>query len=176
VENFLAELSLQKADTLAELNRLFSAWLSEGYNNKPHSALSGHTPAEIFASDSTPLRFHNIETLADAFLHEAERTVDKTGCLSLDGKIFDAGSEWVRKKVTVRFDPFNLEEVQLWHKGEQKKLIRAAQIGEYNATQRVECEKVEQSAESRVLKAYAKEQQERFKKATGAFRLGEEEE
>jgi transposase InsO family protein len=176
VENFLAELSLQKADNLGELNRLFSAWLSEGYNNKPHSALDGKTPAEVFASDNTPLRFHSIEALADAFLHEAERTVDKTGCLNLNGKIFDAGSEWVRKKVTVRFDPFNLEEMQLWHKGEQKKLIRAAQIGEYNGTQRVECEKVEKSAESRVLKAYAQDQQKRFKKTAGAFRLGTEEE
>jgi transposase InsO family protein len=176
VENFLAELSVQKVDTLDELNRLFSAWLSEGYNNKSHGALNGKTPAEIFASDGAPLHFHSIETLADAFLHEAERKVDKTGCLSLNGKIFDAGSEWVRKKVTVRFDPFNLEEIQLWHKGEQKKLIRGAQIGEYNATQRVECEKVEHSAESRVLKVYMKEQQERFKKATGAFHLGKEEE
>jgi hypothetical protein len=176
MENFLAELSLQKVDTLAELNHFFSAWLSEGYNNKPHSALDGKTPAEVFAADCTPLRFHSIETLTDVFLHEAERTVDKTGCLSLNGKLYDAGAEWVRKRVTVRFDPFDLEEVQLWYKGEQKKLIRAAQIGEYNATQRVECEKVEQSAESRVLKAYEKDQQERFKKRTGAFHLGDEEE
>jgi hypothetical protein len=74
----------------------------------------------------------------------------------------------------VRFDPFNLEEIQLWHSGEQKKLIQPAQFGEYNATQKVECEKVEQTAESRALKMFAKAQQERFKKAV-AFRLGQEE-
>jgi hypothetical protein len=175
VENFLAELSLQKARTLEELNQLFGAWLSEGYQNKPHSALDGKTPAEVFASDSAPLRFHSIEALADAFLHEAERAVDKTGCLNLNGKVYDAGSEWMRKKVTVRFDPFNLEELQLWHGGEQKKVIRVAQIGEYNATQRVECEKVEESAESRVLKAFAEGQQKRIRKTIGAFRLGAEE-
>jgi hypothetical protein len=117
-----------------------------------------------------------METLCEAFLHEAERTVDKTGCFSLNGKLYDAGAELRRKKVTIRFDPFNLEEVQLWHGGEHKKVIRAAQIGEYNATQNVACDKVEQSAESRVLKAFMEEQQKRFNKKTGAFSLSQEEE
>ena len=175
VESFLAELSLQKAQTLEELNHLFGAWLSEGYNNKPHSALDGKTPAEVFASDTASLRFLSIEVLADAFLHEAERTVDKTGCLNLEGKLYDAGVEWVRKKVTVRYDPFNSEELQLWYGGEQKKIIRVAQIGEYNATQKVESEKVERSAESRVFKVFVKDQQERFKKNAPAFRLSREE-
>jgi transposase InsO family protein len=176
VESFLSELSLQKVETLEELNRLFGAWLSEGYNNKPHSALNGKTPAEVFASDIAPLRFHSMETLCEAFLHEAERTVDKTGCFNLNGRLYDAGAEWRRKKVTLRFDPFNLEEIQLWHGGEQKKVVQAAQIGEHNATQKVVCEKVEQSAESRVLKVFMEEQQKRFKKRAGAFQLSQEEE
>ena len=176
VESFLAELSLQKAQTLSELNRLFSAWLSEGYNNKPHSALDGKTPAEVFASEGTPLRFRSIETLHDAFMHEAERVVDKAGCLNLNGKSYDAGAEWIRKKVTVRFDPFHMEEVQLWHEGTQKKFIGLAEIGEYNATQKVECEKVERSAESRVLKAFMEDHQKRFVKKSGAFRLSQGEE
>jgi transposase InsO family protein len=176
VESFLAELSLQKAQNLEDLNQLFDAWLSEGYHNKPHSALSGRTPAEVFAADPAPLRFHGIETLRDAFLHEANRTTDKTGCLSMNGKFYDAGVEWVRKKVTVRFDPFNLEEMQLWYGGEQKKIIREVQIGEHNSTQKVECEKVEESGESRVLKVFTKRHQERFKKTTGAFQLSQESE
>jgi transposase InsO family protein len=175
VESFLAELSLQKADSLEELNRMFSVWLSEGYNNKPHSALDGKTPSEVFNSDCAPLRFHSAEALADAFLHEAERTVDKTGCLSLDGHLYDAGAEWVRKKVTLRFDPFNLEEVQLWHEGAMNKIIREAQIGEYNAARQSIEEHAEETAESRVLKAYEKAQQERFKKSMGAYRMSSEE-
>ena len=174
VEDFLAELSLQKAQTLSELNDFFGAWLSEGYNNKPHSALDGKTPAEVFALDTAPLRFHGIEVLRDAFLHEAERRVDKTGCFNLDGKLYDAGAEWMRKKVTVRFDPFNLEEIQLWHEGKQKKIVHAAVIGEHNATQKVIYEKVQTQTESRVLKVFAQEQQKRFKKKAGAFSLSQE--
>ena len=159
-----------------ELNKLFGAWLSEGYNNRPHSALGDKTPSEVFASDNTPLRFHTSEVLKEAFFHETDRTVDKTGCFHLDGKLYDAGAEWRRKKITVRFDPFNLGEVQLWHEGKQKKIVTAAVIGEFNATQKVAHEKVEQSAESRVLKVFMEEQQKRFKKKTGAFSLSQEEE
>ena len=151
VENFLAELSLHKAQTLEELNRLFSAWLSEAYNNKAHSSLDEKTPAETFAHDTAPLRFPSIEALTEAFLHEAGRTVDKTGCFNLNGKLYDAGAEWMRKRVMVRFDPFNLEEVQLWHEGKQRKVVKVAVIGEYNATQKVACEKVEEKAGSRVI-------------------------
>jgi transposase InsO family protein len=174
-EGFLSELSLQKANSLEELNRMFSAWLSEEYNNKPHSALNGRTPAEVFASDSAPLRFHSMEALADAFLHEAERLVDKTGCMYLNGTLYDAGIEWVRKKVTARFDPFNLEEVQLWRDGAMKKVIRKAKISEYNTPRQTIEGKPEKASESRVLKMFEKAQQERFKNIMGAFRMSSEE-
>jgi hypothetical protein len=136
--------------------------------------LENKTPAEAFASDSAPLRFHSMEALTEAFLHEVDRRVDKTGCFNLSGKLFDAGAEWARKKVNVRFDPFNLDEVFLWHEGKQKKIVKAAVIGEHNATQKTTCEKVETAAESRVFKVYMEKQQERFKKANGAFRLCED--
>lgn len=176
VESFLSELSLQKADNLEELNRLFSAWLSEGYNSKPHSALDGKTPAEVFSSDTAPLRFHSLEALGDAFLHEAERMVDKTGCFNLNGRLYDAGAKWMRKKVTVRFDPFHLEEVQLWHEGRMSGIVREARIGEYNAARKPIGEKAEESAGSRVLETFAKAQQERFKKSRAVLRMSPEEE
>ena len=91
----------------------------------------------------------------------------------MNGKVYDAGVEWIRKKVTVRFDPFNLEEIQLWHEGKHKKVVKAAVIGEYNATQKVACEKVEKTAQSRVLNAFMEDQQKRFKKKNGAFRLSD---
>jgi transposase InsO family protein len=175
VESFLSELSLQKANSLEELNGMFSAWLSEGYNNKPHSALDGKTPCEVFNSDSAPLRFHSMEALGDAFLHEAERVVDKTGCLNLGGHLYDAGAEWMRKHVLLRFDPFNLEEVQLWHEGTMKKVIREAKIGEYNTARQTIEGKPEEASESRVLKIFAASQQERFKNIMGAFRMSTEE-
>jgi transposase InsO family protein len=173
-DSFLSELSLSPAATLSDLNEKFAAWLSEGYNHKPHSALDGKTPADVFRDDATPIRFHSIEALADAFLHEEERRVDKAGCFKLEGRQYDAGPEWARKKISVRFDPFHLEEVQLWDGGERKKIVKVAVIGEYNQTQRVSCETVEAAAGSRVLASYEKASRARFKKKLGAFRLGAE--
>jgi hypothetical protein len=169
VEEFIAEYRLQKAGTLRELNRLFHAWLSERYQHKPHSSLNGRTPIEVFADDKTPLRFHSLETLKEAFLHEVHRQVDKAGCLKLEGRLYDAGPDLMHKRVTVRFDPFGMEEIEVWYKGVRVKNIREAQIGEYNKTQKVPCETVERSGQSRVLKAYAQNEQERFKKRYGAF-------
>jgi hypothetical protein len=101
--------------------------------------------------------------------------VDKTGCLNLGGRLYDAGAEWMRKKVMLRFDPSNLEEVQLWHEGQMKKVIREVQIGEHNTARKDIGEKIEEAAGSRVLKVFEKTQQERFKKIHGAFRMSPEE-
>ncbi len=38
VEEFLQVASLEKVETLEQLNKLFRDWLSEGYNHRVHSA------------------------------------------------------------------------------------------------------------------------------------------
>ena len=174
VESFLAEVALEKPQTLKELNDHFRAWLSEAYHHQPHSALGGKTPAETFALDTTPLRFHSLETLQDAFLWEAERTVDKSGCLKLEGRLYEAGTEYIRKKVILRYDPFDPKEAQLWYRGQKAKLITLARIGESNQTVKASIETLENASESRILKTYAKEQQKRFKQQLGAFQLRKE--
>ena len=174
MESFLAEVALEKPQTLKELNDHFRAWLSEAYHHQPHSALGGKTPAETFAMDTAPLRFHSLEALQDAFLWEAERTVDKSGCLKLEGNLYEAGTEYIRKKVILRYDPFDLKVVQLWYRGQKTKLITLARIGESNQTVKVPVEALENTSESRILKTYAKEQQKRFKQQLGAFRLRKE--
>lgn len=173
-ENFLAEVALEKPQTLKELNDHFRAWLSEAYHRKPHSSLGGKTPAETFAMDTTPLRFHSLEALQDAFLWEAERTVDKSGCLKLEGLLYEAGLDYIRKKVMLRYDPFDLTKIELWYRGQKVKLITVAQIGEYNQTAKVSVEKLEDASKSRMLEIYAKEQQKRFKQQLGAFQLRKE--
>lgn len=173
VEQFLAEVSLERPQSLKELNEHFRVWLSEGYHHKVHSSLAGKTPAETFATDVTPLRFHSAEALEDAFLWEAERTVDKSGCLKLEGQLYEAGTEYIRKKVMLRYDPFDLTLLQLWYKGQKAKLVSLARIGESNQSLKVPVEKLEQASESRILKTYAKEHQRRFKEQLGAFQLRE---
>lgn len=171
VEEFFAEVRLQKPQTLEELNTYFRAWLSERYQHKPHSALNGKTPAEAFALDDTPLRFHSPETLRQAFLHEENRQVDKSGCFKLSGQVYDCGVDLLRKRVLVRFDPFCSEDVEVWHQGKHVKNARVATIGEGNVTQQVSCEKVETAAGSRMLEACKQGELKRFKTRHGAYRV-----
>jgi putative transposase len=175
VEEFLGEARLEKPDTLAKLNTLFRAWLSEGYNHRPHSALSGKSPAEAFSQDTRPLRFPSPEMLKDAFLWEKSPRVDKTGCISLSGICYEVGMEYVRKNILIRYDPFDLSQIEVWHGGEKKKLIAPANIGEYNRNVKKPIEEREKAGESRLLRLFADESKKRLKKQLGAFRLGAEE-
>ena len=70
VDEFIQEASLEKPQTLEQLNELFRAWLSEGYNHRVHSALAGKSPAQAFTQDTKPLRFPSPEALREAFLWE----------------------------------------------------------------------------------------------------------
>lgn len=173
VEDFLQEAALEKPQTLKQLNELFRVWLSEGYNHKVHASLSGKSPAQAFAQDSKPLRFPSPEALRDAFLWEAERMVDKSGCVKLEGQLYEAGVEFIRKKVLLRYDPMNTSQVEVWMAGEKRKVIEPANIGEYNRNVKKAPAALEKASESRVLRLMADESRKRLKQQLGAFRLGE---
>ena len=175
VEAFLAEVTLNAPRTLAELNEHFRVWLSEAYHHAPHSGLDGKTPAETFARDETPLRFHRAEDLQDAFLWECERTVDKSGCLKLAGEVYEAGIPYIRKKVLLRYDPFDPQFVQLWRQGKKEKLLTVARPPEHNGGKHAaEHSTSAPTGNSRFLASYARDSQKRCKQRLGAMRLREE--
>ena len=70
VDSFLAEVSLEKPQTLERLNQLFAVWLEECYQQKPHTGLGGNiTPDAAIQSDKLPLKYIDPETLASSFMH-----------------------------------------------------------------------------------------------------------
>jgi putative transposase len=162
-EDFMQEIILAKPESLQELNRLFRAWLSEGYNHKIHSSLEGKTPAQAFTEDSRPLRFASVEALRDAFLWEKQAKVDKTGCAKLSGRVYEAGMEFCRKAVLLRFDPFDSEKVEVWSEGKRCRVISPIQVGEYNHQQKVPLESLEKASHSRSLDMMAKAEQQRLR-------------
>lgn len=173
-DEFIQEAHLEKPQTLEQLNGLFRAWLSEGYNHREHSALAGKTPAQAFTQDTKPLRFPGPEALREAFLWEKTPTVDKSGCLSLNGLHYDVGVEYMRKKILVRYDPFDLSQIEVWSGGEKKKLVSPANIGEYNRNVKKPVVELEKASQSRLLRLFEAEGKKRLKQQLGAFRLGGE--
>ncbi len=173
-DEFIQEVQLEKPQTLEQLNELFRAWLSEGYNHREHSALAGRSPAQAFTQDTKPLRFPSPESLREAFLWEKTPKVDKSGCISLNGLCYEVGVEYIRKHILVRYDPFDLSVAEVWFGGEKKKLVSPVNIGEYNRNVKKPVEELEKESQSRLLRLFASESKKRLKQELGAFRLSEE--
>jgi hypothetical protein len=62
-----------------------------------------------------------LDTITAAFLHEEERRVDKSGCISFKGKKYEAGVQYLGQKVGVVYDPASIEQITIEHKPSGKK-------------------------------------------------------
>jgi hypothetical protein len=113
VEKFISEATLAKPKSVAEYNELLKIWIDEYYHKVHHSALGGVSPATAFGTDTRPLRFAPAEQLRDAFLHTETRKVDKTGCVSFQGNLYEVGLAYIGRKIEIRFEPSWSEEIEV---------------------------------------------------------------
>lgn len=164
---FLQEIALEKPKTLGELNRKFRIWIDEGYNNSPHSGLNGDTPMHAYSANPRKVRFVTPEECRDAFLWEDTRKVDSTGCFKLNGTEYEAGIEYIGKKIDARYDPFDLSLVEIWYSGERKKVVPPLSVSEFCGKAQKTPAKME-ATHSRLLRVYESENEKRQKK-TGAL-------
>jgi transposase InsO family protein len=102
--SFIKEAELKRSEGLSEFNKYFNIWLSECYHNKVHEGID-LLPEEAYKSSKAPLRFAEPETLARAFLHIEQRKVDKSGCISFNGKKYEAGVTLIGRTVDIVYDP-----------------------------------------------------------------------
>lgn len=168
MEEFLQELSLEKVKSLEELNKKFRIWLDEGYNSDEHSSLKGISPIQAYSADPKKVRFATPEECYDAFLWEDTRKVDNTGCIKLNGNEYEAGIEYIGKKVDIRYDPFDMSLVEIWYSGERRKKVAPLKVGEYCG--RIEKEKKPPTVtHSRLLKVYEQENASKRKQSMGAL-------
>ena len=167
-DEFMREAALVKLKDLPHLNQLYRAWLEGAYQHKGHSSLGDRTPMECFQRDEKRVKFATPEECYDAFLHEETRMVDKTGCFSLQGVTYEAGVAFIRKKVDVRFDPFDLSVVEVWHGGVKQLQAKSLVVGEFTAT-KPQDKAAAEIGRSRLLEVYAAENEKRRKNAMGVL-------
>lgn len=115
VDSFLSEVALEKPQSLEELNCLLDLWINEHYHKSVHHSLHGISPETAFRTDSHPLNFISAELCAEAFLHTQEREVDKTGCISFQGRKYEVGMKLAGRKIEVYYDPTWTDEVEIHH-------------------------------------------------------------
>jgi transposase InsO family protein len=164
VDSFLAEAALEKPNTLEALNELFQVWLTECYQNRPHSALSNEmSPGVAYRSDKQAQRFIEPNTIAQAFLHFEGRKVDKAGCISFEGRKYEVGLSFIGCTVDVIYDPADTDELTIEYEGHNPWKVKKLVIGE-RAGQRPKLPEhltKEKTESSRLLRAAKKKNEER---------------
>ena len=99
---------------LEGLNRLLFAFVEGEYHQRPHRGLGGDKPLDRWLRLSDGIRSLPQDVDLDAlFRDEVTRRVGKDGTLTMSGRRFEAGPNFIGRKVTVRFDPFDLRSVMV---------------------------------------------------------------
>jgi len=116
--SFLPELRARPAASLEELNALFGAWLEQGYHHWPNREI-GETPAARFARGMADIRLPDPARLAQVFLWREDRGVDKTSQVPLQGNRYEVDPRLAKRRVELRYDPFDLSTIQVWCDGQR---------------------------------------------------------
>jgi putative transposase len=98
---------------LAELNRLFQAWLETAYRRTVHSE-TGEAPAARWEK-ATPEERAVPEPglLREAFLWSERRKADKTALVRMHGNAYQVDAWLAGQYVELVFDPFDLDRVEV---------------------------------------------------------------
>lgn len=114
-DQFLVEVEARGAESLAELNRLFGAWVEAVYHARVHSE-TNQAPLERFLRDGPPA-LPSPEALREAFLWSERRQVAKTATVSLYSNRYEVDAALVGHHVELVFDPFDLTTVEVRYQG-----------------------------------------------------------
>lgn len=112
---FLVEVEAHPPADIAELNRLFVAWVESVYHRRNHSETNEPPIERLLKGD--PPRLPTPDELHEAFLWSEVRTVTKTATISLHSNVFQVDAALVGSKVEAIFDPFDLTSVEIRFQG-----------------------------------------------------------
>lgn len=112
---FLVEIEAKPPPDLAELNRLFSAWVETVYHRRRHSE-TNEAPIERLLAAGPPA-LPSDAALHEAFLWSETRRVTKTATISLHSNVFEVDAALVGSVVEAIFDPFDLTAIEIRFQG-----------------------------------------------------------
>lgn len=129
IDAFLSEANLQNLSSLDGYNHYLEVWLSECYHKKEHSSLKT-TPFYAFNSSKNSIRPVTPQALAEAFMHQETRKVDKSGCISFEKQLYEVGLSLIGQMVDILYDPADTSIITaLHHATGFTKRISRLQIG-----------------------------------------------
>jgi len=116
LKKFQSEAVLAGFKTIEELNSTMIAWLDVEYDNKIHSS-TGETPNNRFRNNlkaHPPRRIKDIDHFNSLFFWRTEKTINKYGKIQFNKNSYPVHGLPVGAKVELRYDPFDLSEVQVF--------------------------------------------------------------
>jgi transposase InsO family protein len=114
---FQQQLALSPVHSLDELNQRFWQWMELEYHQRLHSAIQT-TPAQRFTERSQALRtVADVAELDQLFLMRQKRRVRKDATISLLGQLWEVNLALRSREVEVRFNPFQLQKVEIHFAG-----------------------------------------------------------
>jgi putative transposase len=102
---------------LAELNRLFSAWVHHHYHRSVHSETGATPAARYHAEGRAPAPRPDPARLRRAFLWREQRKVTAFATVSLHGNRYQVDSALVGRTVDLLFIPFDLTVIEVEYQG-----------------------------------------------------------
>jgi len=185
VGEFIREFSLERHKTMREINRKFAIWMDEGYTHDEHEALTittldpetgrvareaKRTPYQAYMADPAKVRYVSSLDCRDAFLWEVSRKADGSGCVKLARLQYDVGAALAKKRVDIRYDPFDISVVEVWHGGKFQRKAERLQMPEFLPKgERAAAAAPTKATHSRLLKVYEEKNAARVKQRNGAL-------
>jgi len=116
-EQFLASLDPKALLSLEQLNERLWRWLDTVYHRREHSALQT-TPLLRWQRDIKQARQLPPATdMRRLFFHRVDRLVRRDSTFLLRNRFFEAPPQLAGKRIEVRFDPLDLEHVEVYCDG-----------------------------------------------------------
>jgi transposase InsO family protein len=103
---FLPHLTAEILADLAQLNRVFWAWLEAEYHQTPHSGLDGGTPLDRFLQDQALVR-PAPEQLELWLRMTVSRRVARDRTVHLEGRLYEAPDGYAGETIEVLYDPYD---------------------------------------------------------------------
>jgi putative transposase len=122
------QLPESRAQSMEDLNQKLSRWIQSVYHLRPHSS-TGQTPHERFAAAAARLRQIALGLDLDAlFYTRLTRTVRKDGTVRLASRLYEVDLSLRGLQVELRFDPFTLQRIEVYHQGRAHGLARRVDL------------------------------------------------
>jgi putative transposase len=114
---FLPEVTASAITTLRDLNASLWAWLDSIYHQQEHSE-TRQTPLARYTAGLDQVRPADPELLRRAFLWREKRKVQRDATIALQGNRYQVEPQWVGRTLELRFDPFDLSQMELYLDGQ----------------------------------------------------------